>query len=84
MTPWARASPRNVSPRSTTHVPTTAVAALASSPASSARCMNSGSNASVNHSIIGLNATDATPWARLYAGARASAMRAALVRIMPA
>ncbi len=58
-------------------MPTTAVAALASRPASSARCMNSGSNASVNHPIIDVNATDGY-------GARASAMREALVRIMPA
>ncbi len=53
MTPWASASPRKVRPRNTTHVPTTAVAALANNPASSARCMNSGSNAWVNHSTIG-------------------------------
>ena len=77
ITPWARASPRNVSPRSTTQVPTTAVATLASSPASSARCINSGSNAWVNHVTIGVNATDGY-------GARASAMREALVRTMPA
>jgi hypothetical protein len=43
ITPWARPSPRNVRPRSTTHVPITAHAAAARMPASSARCMNAGS-----------------------------------------
>ncbi len=47
-TPWARASPRKVSPRNTIQVPTTEVATTERIPANSARCMNAGSNAAVN------------------------------------
>ena len=71
ITPWARASPRKLRPRSTTQVPTTDDATTASIPASSARCMNSGSNGSRNqdmHDLVGQRSV------------RASAMRRALAR----
>jgi len=42
MTPWAKASPRNASPRKTIHVPTREVATTAITPPTSARCMNAG------------------------------------------
>ena len=45
-TPWASASPKNARPRTTTHVPISAVVVAASSPPSSARWVRSDENAS--------------------------------------
>ena len=70
MTPWASASPRKLRPRSTTQVPTTDDASTASIPASSARCMNSGSKGSSSQDIVTI-VPDQPP--------SASAMRSALV-----
>ena len=50
-TPWASASPKNASPRTTTHVPTSAVVAAASSPPTSARWVMPDEKASVTKSI---------------------------------
>ena len=61
MTPWARASPMNASPRSTTHVPTSEHTTTARSAPSSAVRMKLGSNASVSQ--------DMGVWARRLGGA---------------
>lgn len=45
-TPWARASPMNDMPRTTTHVPITEVVTAASSPPTSARWVSSDAKAS--------------------------------------
>ena len=52
MTPWARASPRKARPRRTTQVPIREVATTASRPASNARCMKAGSNASITTGTV--------------------------------
>src|SRR5262245_48717790 len=54
-TPWASASPTKLMPRMTTQVPTGAAMATTSSPATSARCMNSNPNGSVSHVIAVLS-----------------------------
>ncbi len=50
-TPWARASPMKVRPRSTTQVPTRAVMTATRTPASSARCMKGWEKGSVSQSM---------------------------------
>ncbi len=74
-TPWASASPTKVMPRITTQVPMVEVMATASSPATSARCMNANPNGSVSQSIVRSEPRGPGPQAR------ASTIRSALVRI---